>query len=277
MQQKEGTFKGLNGLELYNAAWLPDKDTKAVIIAVHGLAEHIGRYKNVVNYLVPRGYAVYGLDHRGHGKSQGTKGYVDRFDDYIIDLKTFYDMVRKEQPDKKIFMLGHSLGGLIAVDYAIKYQAELAGLVVSAPLLQIGESVSPATVFMAKILSALAPKMGITTLDASAISRDKAVVDAYVNDPLVYRGKTSARLGVEMIKITTALPAMIPTITLPILIMYGTEDRLCDPEGSKMLYDKASSKDKTLKAYKGLYHEIFNEPEHDAVLADVDAWLSARI
>jgi acylglycerol lipase len=277
MQQKEGTFKGLNGLELYHTAWLPDKDTKAVIIAVHGLAEHIGRYKNVVNYLVPRGYAVYGLDHRGHGKSQGTKGYVDRFDDYIIDLKTFYDMVRKEQPDKKIFMLGHSLGGLIAVDYAIKYQAELAGLVVSAPLLQISESVSPATVFMAKILSALAPKMGITTLDASAISRDKAVVDAYVNDPLVYRGKTSARLGVEMIKITTALPAMIPTITLPILIMYGTEDRLCDPEGSKMLYDKASSKDKTLKAYKGLYHEIFNEPEHDAVLADVDAWLSARI
>jgi acylglycerol lipase len=277
MQQKEGTFKGLNGLELYHTAWLPDKDTKAVIIAVHGLAEHIGRYKNVVNYLVPRGYAVYGLDHRGHGKSQGTKGYVDRFDDYIIDLKTFYDMVRKEQPDKKIFMLGHSLGGLIAVDYAIKYQAELAGLVVSAPLLQISESVSPATVFMAKILSALAPKMGITTLDASAISRDKAVVDAYVNDPLVYRGKTSARLGVEMIKITTALPAMIPTITLPILIMYGTEDRLCDPEGSKMLYDKAGSKDKTLKAYKGLYHEIFNEPEHDAVLADVDAWLSARI
>ena len=277
MQQKEGTFKGLNGLELYHTAWLPDKDTKAVIIAVHGLAEHIGRYKNVVNYLVPRGYAVYGLDHRGHGKSQGTKGYVDRFDDYIIDLKTFYDMVRKEQPDKKIFMLGHSLGGLIAVDYAIKYQAELAGLVVSAPLLQIGESVSPATVVMAKIISALAPKMGVTTLDASAISRDKAVVDAYVNDPLVYRGKTSARLGVEMIKITTALPAMIPTITLPILIMYGTEDRLCDPEGSKMLYDKADSKDKTLKAYKGLYHEIFNEPEHDAVLADVDAWLSARI
>jgi acylglycerol lipase len=277
MQHKEGTFKGLNGLELYHTAWLPDKDTRAVIIAVHGLAEHIGRYKNVVNYLVPRGYAIYGLDHRGHGKSQGIKGYVDRFDDYITDLKIFYDMVRKEQPDKKIFMLGHSLGGLIAVDYAIKYQAELAGLIASAPLLKIGASVSPATVFMAKIISALAPKMGVTTLDASAISKDKAVVDAYVNDPLVYRGKTSARLGVEMIKITTKIPEMIPTITLPLLVMYGTEDRLCDPEGSKMLYEKASSQDKTLKAYEGLYHEIFNEPEHDSVLADVDAWLSTRV
>jgi acylglycerol lipase len=277
MQHKEGTFKGLNGLELYHVSWLPDKDTKAVIIAVHGLAEHIGRYKNVVNYLVPRGYAIYGLDHRGHGKSQGIKGYVDRFDDYITDLKTFYDMVHKEQPDKRIFMLGHSLGGLIAVDYAVKYQAGLVGLVVSAPLLKIGESVSPATVFMAKIISALAPKMGVTTLDATAVSRDQAVVDDYVNDPMVYRGKTSARLGVEMIKITSAIPEMIPAITLPLLVMYGTEDRLCDPEGSKMLYEKASSKDKTLKAYKGLYHEIFNEPEHDAVLADVDTWLSARI
>jgi acylglycerol lipase len=277
MQHKEGTFKGLNGLELYRVAWLPDKDTRAVIIAVHGLAEHIGRYKNVVNYLVPRGYAIYGLDHRGHGKSQGIKGYVDRFDDYITDLKTFYDMVHTEQPDKKIFMLGHSLGGLIAVDYAIKYQTELAGLIVSAPLLKIGASVSPATVLMAKIISALAPKMGVTTLDASAISKDQAVVDAYVNDPLVYRGKTSARLGVEMIKITNDIPEMIPTITLPLLVMYGTKDRLCDPEGGKMLYEKAGSKDKTLKSYEGLYHEIFNEPEHDAVLADVESWLSARI
>jgi alpha-beta hydrolase superfamily lysophospholipase len=277
MQHKEGTFKGLNGLELYHVAWLPDKEIKAVIIAVHGLAEHIGRYKNVVDYLIPRGYAIYGLDHRGHGKSQGIKGYVDRFDDYITDLKTFHDMVRKEQPDKKIFMLGHSLGGLIAVAYAVKYQEGLAGLIASAPLLKIGASVSPATVFMAKIIAALAPKMGVTTLDASAISRDQAVVDTYVNDPLVYRGKTSARLGVELIEITTNIPEMIPTITLPLLVMYGTEDRLCDPEGSKMLYYKAGSMDKTLKAYEGLYHEIFNEPEHEAVLADVEVWLSTRV
>jgi acylglycerol lipase len=277
MQRKEGTFKGLNGLDLYHAAWLPDQDIKAVIIVVHGLAEHIGRYKNVINYLVPKGYAIYGLDHRGHGKSQGIRGYVDRFSDYITDLKTFFDLVRKEQPDKKIFMLGHSLGGLIAVAYAIEYQAELSGLIVSAALMKIGASVSPATVFMAKIISAIAPKMGVTTLDASTISRDKTVVDAYVNDPLVYRGKTSARWGTEFIKITRDIPDKIAKITLPLLVMYGTDDKLCDPEGSRMLYQMANSPDKTLKAYKGLYHEIFNEPEHDEVLADVAVWLSARV
>jgi acylglycerol lipase len=277
MQQKEGTIKGLKGFNLYYAAWLPDGEIKAVIIAVHGLAEHIGRYKNVVNYLVPRGYAIYGIDQRGHGKSDGTKGYVDRFSDYITDQKTFFDFVRKEQSDKKIFMLGHSLGGLIGVVYAIEHQAELSGLIASAPLLKIGVSVSPAAVFMAKLISAIAPKMGITTLDASTISRDKAVVDAYVNDPLVYRGKTSAHWGTEFIKITKEIPDKISSITLPLLVMYGTEDKLCDPEGSKMLYEKAGSKDKTLKAYNGFYHEIFNEPEHDVVLADVDAWLSARV
>jgi alpha-beta hydrolase superfamily lysophospholipase len=141
----------------------------------------------------------------------------------------------------------------------------------------MGSSVSPATVAMAKLISAIAPKMGVATLDASTISRDKSVVNAYVNDPLVYRGKTTARWGTEFIKIVEQIPEQIPSITLPLLIMYGTEDKLCDPEGSKMLYEKSGSKDKTIKAYEGLYHEIFNEPEHDAVLADVNAWLSARI
>ena len=148
---------------------------------------------------------------------------------------------------------------------------------VSAPLLKVGSSVSPATIAMAKVLSAIAPKMGVAVLDASTISRDKAVVDAYVNDPLVYRGKTTARLGVELINTQQKLPDQLPKITLPVLIMYGSEDKLCDPEGSKMLYEKVGSKDKTLKVYDGLYHEIFNEPEHEKVMADMETWLSARI
>jgi acylglycerol lipase len=277
MKHTEGTIAGLKGLQLHYEAWLPDGNIKAVIIVVHGLAEHIGRYQNVVNFLVPRGYTIYGIDQRGHGKSQGIKGYVDRFSDYITDLKTFFDLVRKENPDKKIFVLGHSMGGLVVVLYAIEYQQGLAGMVVSAPLLIRGSSISAATVVMAKIISAIAPKMGVAVLDASTISRDKAVVDAYVNDPLVYRGKTTARWGAEFMKITEKLPERIPGITLPLLVMFGTEDKLVDPESGKMLYEKASSKDKTMKAYNGLYHEIFNEPEHDSVLADVDAWLSARV
>lgn len=277
MKHNEGHFKGLKNLNLFYESWLPEQDTKAILLAVHGLAEHIGRYKNVVNHFVPRGYAVYGLDQRGHGKSEGIKGYVDRFTDYLTDLKTFFDIVSKENPGKKIFLLGHSMGGLIAVAYAIEHQDELAGMIVSAPLLKVGSSVSPATIMIAKIISAIAPRMGVTTLDATAISKDKTVVDDYVNDPLVYRGKTSARLGIELINITQHLAGKIKDIKLPLLVMYGGEDRLCDPEGSKMLFEQSSSSDKTIKAYEGLYHEIFNEPERDRVLADTEAWLTARL
>jgi len=277
MKHQEGTFTGLKDLELYYQAWLPDKDPRAILLIVHGLAEHTGRYKNMVDYFIPRGYAIYGFDLRGHGRSQGSKGYVERFSYYIDDLKTFVDTVRRENAGKKIFMVGHSMGGLIATIYATKYQNDLSGLIVSAALLKIGASVSPAAVVMAKIISVIAPKMGVAVLDASALSKDKAVVDAYVNDPLVYRGKTTARWGTEVLDIQKKLPEQLNLITLPILIMYGSEDKLCNPEGSKMLYEKVSSKDKRLNIYEGLYHEIFNEPEHEKVMADVEAWLSARI
>jgi len=277
MKHTEGTFKGCKDLNLSYQAWLPNKDPKAVLVLIHGLAEHIGRYKNVVNYFVPRGYVIYGLDLRGHGKSQGLKGYVEHFSYYRDDLKTFFDIVRHENAGKKIFMVGHSMGGLIATTYAIEYQDGLAGLVVSAVLLKVGSSVSPVTILTAKVLSVVVPKMGVAVLDASTISKDKAVVDAYMNDPLVYRGKTTARWGTELINTQQKLPDQLARITLPILIMYGSEDRLCNPEGSNMLYEKVNSKDKTLNVYDGLYHEIFNEPEHEKVMSDMEAWFSARI
>lgn len=277
MKHNEGTFKGRKNLDLYYQAWLPDKDVNAVLLLVHGLAEHIGRYKNVVDYFGPRSYAIYGFDLRGHGKSRGTRGYVERFSYYLDDLKTFFDKVRDENKGRKIFLMGHSMGGLIATAYAVEHQDNLAGLIVSAPLLQVGSSISPVTVAAAKVLAVILPKMGVAVLDASTISKDKAVVDAYVNDPLVYRGKTTARLGIEFLNIQNKLPEQLNKITLPILIMYGCEDKLVNPEGSKMLYEKVSSKDKTIKGYEGLYHEIFNEPEHEMVMKDVETWLSARI
>ena len=277
MKHIEATFKGRKNLDLHYEAWIPDKEIKAVLLVVHGMAEHIGRYKNVVDYFVPRGYAIYGFDFRGHGKSQGTKGYVERFSYYLDDVKTFFDLVSNENKGKKIFMVGHSMGGLIGAGYAVEHQADLTGLIASAALLKVGASVSPVAVVMAKVLSVILPKMGVAVLDASTISKDKAVVDAYVNDPLVYRGKTSARLGAEFLKTQQKLPKQLNKITLPILIMYGCEDKLVDPEGSKMLYEKVSSKDKTIKGYEGLYHEIFNEPEHEQVMADMEAWLNAHI
>jgi len=277
MKHIEGTFKEPKGLNLFYQYWLPDQNPKAVLMIVHGLAEHRGRYTNLVNYFVPRGYAVCGFDYRGHGKSDGLRCYVDRFSDYVSDVRAFFEKVHQEHGNLKIFLVGHSMGATIAVAYAVQYQRDLAGLIISGVGLKPGSSISPALKAVARLISALAPKMGLTVLDATAISQDKAVVDAYVNDPLVYRGKIPARLAAEMINTIDRLPSLIPEIKLPIIIMHGTKDRLCNPEGSQILYDLVGSRDKTLKLYKGFYHEIFNEPEHDKVMADVETWLSAHI
>ena len=277
MKHIEGTFKGPKGLNLFYQYWLPDQNPKAVLMIVHGLAEHSGRYTNIVNHFVPRGYAVCGFDYRGHGKSDGIRCYVDRFSDYVFDVRAFFEKVHQEYSTLKIFLVGHSLGATIAIPYALRYQRDLAGLIISGVLLKPGASIPTALKPVARLISVLFPKMGLTVINAIAISQDKSVVDAYVNDPLVYRGKIPARFVAELIKTVDRLPSQIPTITLPIFIGHGTDDRLCNPEGSQMLYNLVGSHDKTLKLYKGFYHEIFNEPEHEKVMADVEAWLSAHV
>jgi alpha-beta hydrolase superfamily lysophospholipase len=277
MEHIEDTFKGDKGLNLFYQCWLPDKKPKAVLLVIPGAAEHGGRYTNLVNYFVPRDYAVCGLDTQGHGKSEGLRCYIDRFSDYIDDIKIFFDIIHQKYADRKVFLVGHSMGATIAVAYTVKHQRGLAGLIVSGVVLKLGSSISPVLKAVGPLISFLFPKMGATVLDATAISQDKAVVDAYVNDPLVHRGKITARLGMEMIKTMGKLPSLIPQINLPILIMHGTEDRLSNPEGSPMLYDLVGSRDKTLKLYEGFHHEIFNEPGHLQVMADVEAWLATRI
>jgi acylglycerol lipase len=277
MQHTEGKFTGRNNFSLYRQAWLPDGIPVAVLVVVHGIAEHSGRYSNLVNYFVPKGYAVYSFDLRGHGKSEGIRSYVERFSYYLDDLKTFYDKVRDENKNAKIFMVGHSMGSTIAIDYTIEHQSELNGLIVSGTTLKAGASINKATILMAKILSILAPKMGVSALDANLISRDKAVVNAYVNDPLNYTGKLRARWGTELLKTMIRLQSKISELSLPILIMQGSADRISDPSSSTMLFDGVKSKDKTLKLYEGFYHEIFNDPERQLVFSDMEAWLKLHV
>lgn len=277
MQQKEGTFKGSDNYSLYWKSWLPDGQPRAIILLAHGLGEHINRYTNLINEAVPRGYAVYGLDQQGHGKSEGTRCYISRFQVYVDDLKTFYDRVHAENPPLKVILLGHSMGGLIATLYAEQYQQDLCCLVVSAPLLKAGESVSPATVKLAGVLSRIMPKLGVQALDSTHLCRDKSVVEAYDKDPLVYRGKITARLGAEMFSGMAKAEEGMPSLKLPLLIMQGTEDKLVNLAGARLLYARAGSSDKTLKLYEGFYHEIFNEAERAVVFADLNSWLDSHI
>ena len=277
MNHVEGNFKGVRDANIYYQAWLPDGEAKGVLLIVHGLGEHSGRYMNVVNAVVPCGYAVYALDHIGHGKSDGGREVVKRFEDYTDTLTTYLALVKGRQAGKPVFLMGHSMGGLIASFYLLDHQDAFSGAVISAPAVKVGDSVSQGTIFMSKILSAIAPRMGVLALDAGAISRDPEVVRAYANDPLVFHGKTPARLAAEMLKAMMRVTAEAGAISLPILIVQGSEDKLVDPGGAQMLYDTVSSQDKTLKVYQGMFHEVCNEPECAFVLEDVATWLDARV
>lgn len=277
MEHRDGFFAGVRDSTTYYQCWQPETESKAVLLVVHGLAEHSGRYMNVVNHFVPLGYAVYGFDHIGHGKSEGTRVYVDRFTDYTETLKRYFDLIRLEHPDKPVFLVGHSMGGLIGALYLFEHQDELAGAVLSGPLAKMSDDISPLVVFMGKLLSVLTPKAGLTALSAESVSRDPAVVQAYINDPLVYTGKITARLAGELVAATQRITAEAAKITLPLLIVQGSEDKLVDPAGAKLLYNTVSSTDKTLNVYEGLYHEVCNEPECEQVLDEIGAWLEQRL
>jgi alpha-beta hydrolase superfamily lysophospholipase len=277
MKHQEGFFKGVRGANIYFQSWLPEREAKAGLLIVHGLAEHSGRYMNVVNHFVPLGYSVYGIDHLGHGKSDGIRVYLKRFDDYTNTLKVYFDMISRWQPDKPIFLVGHSMGVLIGAVYLLDHQAELAGAVLSGALVKVPSNITPTTLLLGKMLSALIPRFGLIGLDANGVSRDPAVVRAYVSDPLVHRGKTTARLGAEMLKAMQYVTGQANKITLPIIIVQGSADKLVDPAGAQMLYDTVSSTDKEIRIYDGFYHEVYNEPEHDQVLRDVERWLEAHL
>jgi alpha-beta hydrolase superfamily lysophospholipase len=277
MEHIEGNLKAVRNARIYYQAWLPEGNVKAALLVVHGLGEHCGRYMNVVNHFVPLGYAVYGFDHIGHGKSEGMREIVERFADYTDTLTVFYEMVKGRQTGNPLFLLGHSMGGLITSCYLLDHQADFRGAVLSAPAIKASGNISQATIIMGKILSALAPKMGLLPVVANSISRDPEVVKAYINDPLVFHGKTPARLAAELLKAMLRVTAEAGKITLPVIVLQGSEDKLVDPRGAQTLYDRAGSKDKTIKIYEGLYHEVFNEPERGRVLKDVEAWLAAHV
>lgn len=277
MKYQEGFFEGVRGAKIYHQTWAPEGESKAALLLVHGLAEHSGRYMNVVDHFVPLDYAIYGVDHLGHGKSDGTRVFVERFEDFTETLGIFLSMLKVWQPGKPIFLVGHSMGGLIAPLFAIAHQSDLTGLIISAPLSKVPDYISPMLIFVGRLFSAILPKFGIQEIAAEGVSSDPAVVKAYDEDPLVYRGKTTARLAAEMLAAMQHLQVDATKIELPALVMQGSEDKLVDPDCAAALHDVLGSSDKTLKVYSGFYHEIFNEPERHQVFADMQTWMKARL
>jgi alpha-beta hydrolase superfamily lysophospholipase len=277
MASENGKIQTSDGLQLYTTVWLPeDKTPRAVVLLVHGVSEHIGRYAHVAEHLTADGYAVYGIDHRGHGRSDGLRVYINQMDNPANDLAVYFEQIRRSHPGLPFYVYGHSMGALIAVRFTLRYQGSLAGLIVSGIPLCADQSVPEPVFQLLRALSAVAPRLRAVRLEANAVSRDPEMAQIYLIDPMVINGPL--RLGTAR-SIGMAARRLRPELNrlyIPLLVMHGSADRISDVEGSQYLYQHATSSDKTLKIFDGLYHEVHNEPERLEVLNDVLDWLNTR-
>ena len=251
-----------------------DDAVKGVILLVHGLGEHCERYQHMADFFNQNGYVICSMDLPGHGHSDGIRGHVDSFDDYTNSVITLHDKIKHHYPENKIYLLGHSMGGLIAAKVLLDHQDLFKAALLSGPAIQSPQEPPAIQIMIIKLLAMIAPKFGAIVLDADKISRDPLVVETYMNDPLVNKGKLSTRFLVEMFATMQTCKDNASNITLPISIMHGGEDVMTAPAGSELLHNSIGSEDKTLKIYEGLYHEIFNEPESQDIFNDVLVWLN---
>jgi len=266
MKHNQDFFEGVYQKKIYYQNWLPDEKPKAVILIIHGIVEHSNRYMNVVNYFVPKNFAVYGFDHMGHGKSEGERTYINQFEDFRDNIKRYFDMVREWHPDIPIILFGHSMGALISANYLLDYQHEFSAAVLSAAPVILPNIV---TQIMGNILASIAPNFGLIRINPHDMSRDKAVVQAYIDDPMVYNGRIAVRLLAEIVKGMKRINEEASKIQIPLCIVHGGADKVADAAGSQMLFDRVQSEKKNIFIYDNLLHEVLNEPEHQAVLDDI--------
>ncbi len=273
----EGSFMGTRARRIAWQSWSPagDQPLKGVVTIAHGYGEHIGRYEHVATRLTQAGFAVYGSDHAGHGRSGGKRGRI-RFDAAISDMDQLIVTVsRARHPELPQFLLGHSMGGALALRYALAHQNRLRGLVISAPLAEVEGG--PALHALAQVLGVVLPAAPVARVDPRLVSRDHAVVKAYTADPLNHHGPVPASVAREFVRHAHSLAGDVHGIKLPTLLMWGTADRLCPTAGMERVAANIGSEDLTVKRYEGLFHEIMNEPEQAQVLDDLVRWLIAQL
>jgi acylglycerol lipase len=274
MQQKTGAFQTPDNLNIYTIQWQPDTKAKGVVIMVHGLSEHIGRYQHVAEALANAGYKVYGLDHRGHGKSDGKRVQVTAHSHFIDDLKQYFDTIRSENNSDKIFMLGHSMGSVIALQFALKYQNSLAGLVVTGTATDVAAAVSPMLRTIANGLHNLVPHAPIgTPLKVESLTNDKSMQQIWLADTLVHKGWTPISIAKYIIDTGIIIQMNAKELVLPILIMHGETDTVAPISSSRIMVERIGSADKTLKTWANMQHEILNEVDRQAVINTIIEWL----
>lgn len=275
MNTREMDFPGCGDTMLYGRAWVPDDPPRGVVVVSHGLGEHGQRYEGLAVRLVEKGFAVYALDHRGHGRSAGPRANIGRFDYVVSDLGAFLGRAQRQHPGLPVILLGHSMGGAIALGCALKYENALRALVLSAPALAVADEPSLLKRFVVRTLSSLRPDAGVLRIPPRAISRDPDVVRAYEADPLVFHGSVPARTAHELLEAMGSLRNGAHELRLPVLIQHGSADELVPLAAAHPVYQHLGlERRRTIRIYNGLYHEIYNEPERERVIGDLVAWLA---
>jgi len=279
LPESTGEFASSDGVTIFYRQYQAESERARMVIA-HGLGEHSGRYGNVIERVLPKGISVWVPDHRGHGQSGGRRGHVLNFVQYLTDLRQTVELVKKDMPAQMpCFLLGHSMGGLIALNFAQCYPDFIDGLVASSPCLGMAIEVPPVKKILGSFMSYVWPGMTMSSgLDAAKISRDRAVVSAYENDPLVH-DRISARFFTELMAAIESVNQQASTLNVPVLMQVAGEDYLVDAHSSKHYFKKLTLDDKVLHVYDGLYHEIYNAPQEqkERVLEDLEAWLEKQL
>jgi alpha-beta hydrolase superfamily lysophospholipase len=277
MQHREGHFITPDGADIYTQAWLPDDIPQAIILIVHGLGEHSGRYGNYVNYFVPRGYALYSFDTRGHGRSSGARGYIERFERYVEDIDRRAAQARSDWPDMALFVLAHSLGSLMGLSYARQHPDQLTGLITSGTALKDALALPVWQRRLATVLSRVTPSLKMNNgVPLSGLSHDPAIIAAFKADPLTHTWGTP-RLAAEAEVARAQIRQSAATWRVPTLMLHGGNDPICLADGARHFAAQTPAGLVEYHEYPGLYHEIHNEPERERGFRDIEAWLQAQL
>ena len=271
---QEETFAGRGGARIFIRSSRPIAP-RAVVVICHGVNSHGGQYLWPAAQLEAAGFSVYAIDLRGRGKSEGARFYIDDISDYTEDLGTLIALAKSRDPGLPVFLLGHSAGGVVSCTYALDHQRELAGLICESFAYQVP---APGLVLaIVRFLGRVAPKIPVLKLKNKDFSRDPAAVRALDNDPLTQGEIQPAGTVAALLKATDRMKREFPLITLPVFILHGTHDKATMPAGSQFFHDTAGSKDKTLRLYEGHFHDLLNDIGKEAVMAEMVAWINARI
>ncbi len=279
MNYKSTAYASYDGMKLSGYLWEPEKTPKALINLVHGFGEYSERYDNWAMRFAEKGFVVHAIDYRGHGKSDGKRGYINSFDDFLKDVDVLIKESKKLYPSLPQFIYGHSLGGNIVTNYIFKKEHQLTGAVISSPWYKLAFNPSSLMLILARIMNKLYPKFTQNSnLEVIGLTHDKDIIDQYIKDPLIHE-KISVRMFFEIYNAGHWVLENTEYINLPVLIQHGNDDNITSYKASKVFFEKAKDQRKNIdyKEWEGLYHELHNELEKDGIFDFVNDWISKKL